>query len=364
VLVAGLRNSSRDVIGKSRRTKVRRFLVITVAALLATVPDSPARAGNPADKYELTRRVTEAARMLAGNPKFKGMSNAQREKAVEFITGNMIFVLGHEAGHAVIREMGIPVVGREEDAADIFATLMALMCSDAFADRVLANAALGWFFSDRRERREQRGRRDEVAEAKYYDAHGMDLQRAYSVVCLMVGSNMGKFGAVADAAKLPAERQQTCQDDYLNASWSWEQVLQPHLRKSDQPRTAINIVYGPGNGKYDAHVEVARHIQLLEGMAYNLSDRFAWREPISLEMQACGEPNARWEWRSKKVVICYEMADEFADLYRRFGRSMEFALDQRVSAATPRGENGQKQKALRESGGQKQKALRAKRPAR
>ena len=57
--------------------------------------------------------------------------------------------------------MGIPVTGREEDAADIFATLMALMCTDAFADRVLANAALGWFFSDRRDRRDQRGRRTE-----------------------------------------------------------------------------------------------------------------------------------------------------------------------------------------------------------
>jgi hypothetical protein len=327
---------------------VRRFLVVTIVALLvALAPGSRAHAGDPASKYELTRRVTEAARMLARHPNFKGMSDAQREKAVEFITGNMIFVLGHEAGHAVIREMGIPVVGREEDAADIFATLMALMCTDAFADRVLANAALGWFFSDRRDRSEQRGRRDQSAEAKYYDAHGMDLQRAYSVVCMMVGSNMGKFAGVAQAAKLPEERQQTCQDDYLNASWSWQQVLQAHLRKPDQPKTAINIVYGPGNGKYDMHAEVSRHIQVLEAMAENLSDRFVWRAPISLEMQACGEANARWEWRSKKVVVCYEMADEFADLYRRFGRSMPFTLDNRVSAATPRGDRTQKQKALR-----------------
>ena len=43
----------------------------------------------------------------------------------------------------------------------------------------------------------------------------------------------------------------TCQDDYLNASWSWEQVLKSHVRKPDQPKTAINIVYGPGNGEYD-----------------------------------------------------------------------------------------------------------------
>ena len=125
------------------------------------------------------------------------MSESQREKAVEFITGNLIFVLGHEAGHAVIRQMDIPVTGREEDAADIFATLMALMCTDDFADRVLANAALGWFFSDRRGRR----RGDKL---DYYDEHGLDLQRAYGVVCLMVGSNMTKFAGVAMAAKLPA----------------------------------------------------------------------------------------------------------------------------------------------------------------
>ncbi len=53
----------------------------------------------------------------------------------------------------------------------------------------------------------------------------MDLQRAYTVVCLMVGSNPGKFASLADAAKLPPERQMTCQDDYLNAKWSW--VLKP-----------------------------------------------------------------------------------------------------------------------------------------
>jgi hypothetical protein len=318
-----------------------------IAALLAAMaPDGRAHAGSndPATKYELTRRVQESARMLARHSKFRGMSDSQREKAVEFITGNLIFVLGHEAGHAVIREMGIPVTGREEDAADIFATLMALMCTDAFADRVLANAALGWFFSGRREKSSQREHDDE---AKYYDEHGMDLQRAYSVVCLMVGSNMSKFGAIAVAAKLPEARQRTCQDDYLNAQWSWEQVLKAHERKPDQPKTAINVVYGPGNGKHDEHAAVARHIKLLEAIADNLSDRFVWKEPISLEMQSCGEANARWEWRSKKVIVCYEMADEFAQLYRKYGRTMAFTLDPKVSSAAPRPERSQKQKALR-----------------
>ena len=71
-------------------------------------------------------------------------------------------------------------------------------------------------------------------------------------------------------------------------------MLKAHLRKPDQPKTALNIVYGPGNGKYDTHAEISRHIRLLEAIADNLSDRFVWRVPISLEMQACGEANARW----------------------------------------------------------------------
>ena len=110
----------------------------------------------------------------------------------------------------------------------------------------------------------------------------------------MVGSNPEKFASLADAAKLPPERQKTCQDDYSNAKWSWDQVLQSHLRKADQAPTAINIVYGPGNGKYDAHASVSQLTKLLETIAEGLSHQFIWREPITLEMQTCGEANARF----------------------------------------------------------------------
>ena len=309
-----------------------RWFLTAVLATLAVVPPmlaGPAGAEAPTGKHDIERRVAEAARDLASHPHFRGKSQEQREKHVAFVAGNILFALGHEAGHAAIYEMGIPVVGREEDAADIFSTLLALMCRDSFADRVLANAALGWFFSDRRDRRSG-------ADAAYYDGHGMNLQRAYNIVCLMVGSNMQKFAGVAKAAKLPEERQMTCQDDYLNAAWSWERVLQPNLRKEDQPKTAINVVYGPGEGKYEGYAAVARQIQVLETIADKLSDRFVWRAPLSFEMQTCGDSNARFEFRTKKIVICYELAEDFSELYRRYGRSMDFTLGEKVSAAAPR----------------------------
>ena len=40
---------------------------------------------------------------------------------MEFVTGNMLFALAHEMGHVFITEMGLPVLGQEEDAADAHA---------------------------------------------------------------------------------------------------------------------------------------------------------------------------------------------------------------------------------------------------
>jgi hypothetical protein len=243
--------------------------------------------------------------------------------------------------------MRIPILSREEDAADVFATLMALMCTDAFADRVLENAALGWFLSDRRDRRAGE-------KVVYYDEHGVDLQRAFNIVCLMVGANMGKFGPMAAAAKLPNERQTSCADEYLGVSWSWEEVLKPHRRNPDDPKTALNIIYGPAEGQNATYAEVARHVRLLEAIGDNLSDAFVWRAPISLEMQSCGQSGAYWQIRTKRVILCYEMAQEFADLYRTYGRSMLLSASDKPSAAPAR----------REASALKQKGVRAKRLAR
>ena len=86
---------------------------------------------------------------------------------------------------------------------------------------------------------------DEVA---YYDEHGLNQQRAYEIVCLMVGYDDQKFKDLAKETKLPQERQDTCAKDYSNIANSWDMVLQPHRRDPDQPRTKIDVVYA-GRGQ-------------------------------------------------------------------------------------------------------------------
>jgi hypothetical protein len=64
---------------------------------------------------------------------------------------------------------------------------------------------------------------------------------------------------------------------------------------------------------------VASSIRLLETVAEHAADEFAWPAPFTLEMQSCGNPNARWDLPTHKLTVCYELAAEFADLYRAYG---------------------------------------------
>src|SRR3954449_8008463 len=209
------------------------LLILLAAPAAIAQTDS---AASPAKTVELEKRVMDIVQIFENDPRYnKGKTPQQIKDSVEFVTGNVLFVLAHETAHAMIGEMGIPVLGKEEDAADALATIVAIKMGDSFADRVVVNAARGWFLSDQRDRKQG-------IPTTFYDEHGMDLQRAYNIVCLLVGGKPDKFEGLANEVKLPEERQGTCQGDYSNASWSWAQVLKPHMRKPEEPKTKIDVV--------------------------------------------------------------------------------------------------------------------------
>ena len=310
--------------------------------ILCAIPVS----AEPAVKSMLEQRVIDITNMFQNDPRYnRGKTPQQIKDGVEFVTGNVLFVLAHETAHALISELGIPVLGREEDAADALATIVALKMGNAFADRVVTNAARGWFLSDQRDRKEG-------VPNTFYDEHGMDLQRAYYIVCLMVGGQPDKFAGLAEEVKLPEERQGTCQGDYSNASWSWEQALKPHMRKPEDPKTKIEVSYA-SPGEYATLAELGRKLQILESVAEWLSDDFVWKRPISLEMQQCGSPGARWELDTKKVVVCYEIIREFVQLHRNYGQmalvsgQMKMSKNKKVVVAAKPAPKSRAQKSLR-----------------
>jgi Putative metallopeptidase len=66
----------------------------------------------------------------------------------------MLFVFLHETSHALIHEMELPVLGREEDAADAFASITMLKVGTAMSHRVLVEASKAWFLMSKRNEHE------------------------------------------------------------------------------------------------------------------------------------------------------------------------------------------------------------------
>jgi len=240
----------------------------------AATPAAPAQAA-PKASGELEAKLDQVVKEYAKDPQFKGHTEQQVRDRIEFVAGNVIFATVHEVGHMLVAEMGIPVLGKEEDAVDAFAVVTGLKLGDALSDRILTQSARGWFLSDKRNQKQK-------IKMVFYDEHGLDRQRAYNIVCLMVGGNPEKFSKLAEMTKMPEERQGTCQGDFSNASWSWNKVLEPHIRKPDQPKADIPVVYSPTK-KYAVYEKGFREIRLLEVLAEHLSDRFVWRKPVSMD---------------------------------------------------------------------------------
>jgi Putative metallopeptidase len=273
---------------------------------LSPPPPSSAPPGKFQERLDGTVRA-----LRESNPRFKDLSPESVQRLVEFVSGNMLFVLLHEMAYVFITQMGLPVLGKTEDAADAYAALRLIRSGSTFSHRVLIEAAEGWFMADRRDQKMG----DKVA---YYDEHGLNQQRAFQIVCLMVGSDDEKFKELAKQTNLPDERREACSGDYSNAAYSWDLVLEPHRRAADQTKTQIDVVYGPTEGRTTTAQQVAQSIRLLETVAEHAAEEFAWPSPFALEMQSCGDPNAHWDLPTHKLTLCYELASEFSDLYRTY----------------------------------------------
>src|SRR4051795_7061111 len=173
---------------------------ITIAALIANVPAAQAQPTPPQGR--LASGIDEAVKALDTVPRFRKLSREAKKQLVEFVVGNTLFVMSHEMGHGLINEMNMPVLGREEDAADSFAIVTALKIGSEFSERVLIEMTKGWVLASKSDKKQG-------VPLAFYDEHGLNLQRAYNVVCFMVGSNPEKYKALAIETKLPQERQDT-----------------------------------------------------------------------------------------------------------------------------------------------------------
>ena len=131
------------------------------------------------------------------------------------------FILVHEWGHALIDLYGLPVLGKEEDAADALAAVFMTRFVNGGAKYAFDAAE---FFDALSERQRK------LAPSDYWDEHSLDKQRAYSIVCWVAGANQQDFEVIKQAGILGEDRLRSCPAEYDQRVKSWFTLLKPHLR--------------------------------------------------------------------------------------------------------------------------------------
>jgi hypothetical protein len=139
-----------------------------------------------------------------------------RDRAEQAVVYGATLTFLHEAGHALVQQLALPIEGSEEDAADQFY----ILGGNPDADQTAMNGA-AWFpaMFDA-----------PSAPALSWDDHALDAQRFVRLNCWVLGSNPDGYAWLVDPRIVPADRAARCPSEWTRLERSFSTLLAPHLR--------------------------------------------------------------------------------------------------------------------------------------
>lgn len=147
-----------------------------------------------------------------------GLDGMTREDAA---VGAFLQVTFHELGHAMFDIFDVPVLGREEDAADQMAGLILTQFGPDVARRTIPGTVYLW-----RSIAESEGAWGHDA---FSDEHGNPLQRAYNYLCMAYGADPATFQYFVDSGLLPKARAEHCGREYKQIVHAFAATILPHV---------------------------------------------------------------------------------------------------------------------------------------
>lgn len=246
---------------------------------------------------------------------------ALRADELHFISANAEFTLLHEMGHLLINELQLPVLGREEDAADqlgfmgLFLLAGKQRDSDFYAK--LLDIADYWRLEWQRPKRA-----DEEIYA--WDSHGLDEQRFYNIACLAYGSDPDHLEWIISVTGLPDERAFGCAQEYQQVAYAVNWLEEHFRRPPGSPiQRRIKVIYDPPptNLKHGAQMLAkVRASGLLEAVAKRADQAFALPRELNLRLTSCGAADAWYNNQSGELTLCYERLEYFRQLAQQLPR--------------------------------------------
>jgi hypothetical protein len=147
------------------------------------------------------------------------------------IRGAIADVFIHEAAHALFEFYRTPLLGREEDAADQFATFAILNLFGADAPEMIRGVAYSYLVdAQARTFGDLPSLEQRVPVSRAYGgAHLTPLQRMYSVVCQASGFDPTAYANLVAMSELPRWRASGCEDEYNQIAHAFSSLLKPQL---------------------------------------------------------------------------------------------------------------------------------------
>jgi Putative metallopeptidase len=142
------------------------------------------------------------------------------------LVGQFFLWVSHEFGHAIFDMYEVPVLGREEDAADQFAGYIMLQFGKDRAHRLFEGAAYG--VKDLIRGYKQNPQL-EYKLTKLSSVHGLPEQRFYNLICMAYGADPATFADVVDDEYLPKRRADNCEYEFQNFRRAWNIEIGPHI---------------------------------------------------------------------------------------------------------------------------------------
>lgn len=143
------------------------------------------------------------------------LSKEDSQYVYQAAEGALLHTLLHEVGHAYIALNQVPIVGKEEDAADSFANVLMLNYVED-GDGQAIHAANLFAIEDQQI--------DSFDDLDFIDEHSLDIQRYYYSLCLIYGSDSEKHQTLFQdlESEVKTEREEICIEEFERVTASWE----------------------------------------------------------------------------------------------------------------------------------------------
>ena len=148
------------------------------------------------------------------------------------LIGPAMEVFLHEISHALFNLLQVPILGREEDAADQVADYMLLHLDRDVAREAIAGVAYTY--------RHEMLTQSPPGLKQFASEHGLSGQRLYNALCMAYGADPELFGDVVKKGYLPESRAEGCGDEYKQVDYAVKKLILPYVdeevRQRVQPR--------------------------------------------------------------------------------------------------------------------------------